>query len=150
MSYHYEKIGQISIALRKKIMVIARSVNYQVSKGEGTDYEASFDGRPALEKLSELTDLWPVDIWQSAFFLKLPPAGFIHRHIDQPHPWNTYHIVLQTNSKAISSMYDEDGAEHPFQLKTRMIYRVDRSCEHGSVNNGGAERFHLLMEIRDA
>jgi hypothetical protein len=126
MSYHYEKIGQISIALRKKIMVIARSVNYQVSKGEGTDYEASFDGRPALEKLSELTDLWPVDIWQSAFFLK------------------------QTNSKAISSMYDEDGAEHPFQLKTRMIYRVDRSCEHGSVNNGGAERFHLLMEIRDA
>jgi hypothetical protein len=153
MSRYYDQIGEVSNEFRAQAIVIARKIEmerWQVSKGANTCYAATFEGQADLQKLSELTDRWSVDIWQSAFFLKLEPSDFIHRHVDEPHPWNSYHIVLLTNDDCINSMYDEDGTEHRFNLEPGGIYYVERTTEHGSVNNGDSERLHLLMEVHDA
>jgi aspartyl/asparaginyl beta-hydroxylase (cupin superfamily) len=124
-------------------------VEWAINKGKKTDYSTSFDGRPALEKEPELTDRWPVDIWQSAFFLRLGPGGNIHKHVDEAHPWNTYHIVLLNNDQCINRVW-QGARQHDFCLQPGGIYRIDRSIPHESFNNGDSERIHLLMEVRDA
>ena len=144
----YSKAGEVSNEFRARAIVISRSVEWQESKGPTTDYSASFDGREALEMESELTDLWPVDIWKSAFFMKLEPGGFVHKHTDEPHPWNTYHIVLLSNEKCWNRIW-QGTREHNFCLKPGGIYRIDRTVPHESVNYGHSERIHLLMEVYD-
>jgi len=148
MSGYYAKVGVVSNAFRARAIVVARSVEWAIKKGENTDYSTSFFGRPALEKEPELTDRWPVDIWKSAFFLCLQPGGKVHKHMDEDHPWNTYHIVLLTNDECISRIWEGNRA-HNFCLKAGGIYRIDRSCPHESVNEGETERIHLLMEVHD-
>lgn len=151
MNDGYVKIGEISQDTRDRALAICRNLvdGWQVSKGETTDYAANMEAHEAIKELSELTDRWPVEQWQSAFFLVITPGGKVHRHTDSPHPWNTYHIVLLTNPECRNSMYYDDGSEHHFNLQAGAIYRVDRSIEHGSHNNGDEDRIHLLVEVHD-
>ena len=148
MSGYYAKIGEVSNEFRARAIVAARSVTWSIKKGKNTDYSTSFDGRPALEKEPELTDRWPLDIWKSAFFLRLEPGGKVHKHTDEDHPWQTYHIVLLSNSDCISRIW-QGTLQHDFRLQPGGIYRIDRTMPHESVNNGDTERIHLLMEVRD-
>lgn len=144
----YAKVGEVSNEFRARAIVLARSVEWSESKGKTTDYATSFEGRPALEKEPELFDRWPVDIWKSAFFLKLEPDGYIHKHVDEPHPWNTYHIVLLSNDKCISRVW-QGTRQHDFCLQPGGIYLIDRTNPHESLNAGDMQRIHLLMEVRD-
>lgn len=144
----YFKVGQVSNEFRARAIVTARSVEWSVNKGKNTDYSTSFDGRPALEKEPELTDRWRVDIWQSAFFLRLAPGGKVHKHVDEPHPWNTYHIVLLSNDQCESRVW-QGSYQHTFNLLPGGIYRIDRTNPHESVNDGETERIHLMLEVRE-
>lgn len=151
MKQHYEKVGEFSQEFCVHAAAIAhRSSLWHESNRPGLCiYAVTMEGRDELEQLSELTDRWPVDIWQGHRFVKIDPGGYIHRHADGKEAyWSSYHLVLLTNDQAISSMYDDDG-EHQFNLEVGGIYCIDRTCDHGSINNGGTERLHLLMEVRD-
>ncbi len=152
MVKHYEKVGQISPELCAKAAAIAHNSElwHSCIRPDFCVYAVTMEGREELEQLTELTDLWPADLWQGFRFVKIEPGGYIHRHKDGNEAyWHSYHLVLLTNDEAISFMYDEDG-EHAFNLEAGGIYQIDRTCEHGSVNNGQSERLHLLMEVRDA
>jgi aspartyl/asparaginyl beta-hydroxylase (cupin superfamily) len=150
MSDYYFKIGEISQETRAEIIVICRGLDHdwQPSVGEKRNYTANMEGKAALQKITELTDRWPVDIWQSAFFLNIPPGGQVHKHVDEAHPWNTYHIVLLTNDQCINRVW-EGEREHDFRLQPNGIYRIDRSIPHESFNHGETERIHLLMEVHE-
>ena len=151
MNDGYVKIGEISQETRAAAIVICRDLvdGWQDSKGPGRDYTANMEGIEALKGLTELTDRWPVEQWQSAFFLVIPPGGEVHKHTDEPHPWNSYHVVLLNNPQCRSSMYYDNGSAQHFYLQAGAIYRVDRSIEHASVNNGDEDRIHLLVEVHD-
>jgi hypothetical protein len=153
VSIYYKKVGEISEEFCSQAAAIAHnSENWQIADRPGLCvYSVTMDGREELEKLTELTDLWPVDLWQGHRFVKIDPGGYLHRHTDGREAyWHSYHIILLTNDQAISSMYDPDGTEHAFNLEACGIYEIDRVCEHGSVNNGDSERLHLLIEVNDA
>ena len=145
---YYAKMGEVSNEFRARAIVIARSVKWSESKGPSTDYATSFEGRPAFEQEPELTDRWPVTSWQSAFFLKLEPGGYVHKHVDEPHPWSTYHIVLLSNDQCINRVW-QGRRQHDFNLQPGGIYLIDRQIPHESHNNGTTERIHLLMEVHE-
>lgn len=151
MIEHYKKVGEVSAELCAAAAAIAHnSPLWHSSNRPGLCvYAVTMEGREELEQLAELTDRWPVEIWQGFRFVKIEPEGYIHRHKDgDEHYWNSYHVVLLTNDQAISSMYDDDG-DHHFNLQAGGIYEIDRRYEHSSVNNGDTERLHLLMEVHD-
>lgn len=75
-----------------------------------------------------------------AFFLRLPPGGAIHKHVDAD-DCNTDHVVMTTNMACIN--YWDGGEAH---MEQGLRYTVDRSIPHWAVNNGGSERVHLLVE----
>jgi len=150
---HYEKVGEISKEFCVQAAAIAHNSElWHESRRPGLcDYAVTMWGLSELQQISELTDRWPVDIWQGHRFVQIDPGGYIHRHSDGSEKyWNSYHVVLLSNDQAISSMWDKDGTEHTFNLKAGSIYEIDRRCDHSSVNNGDSERLHLLMEVRDA
>lgn len=131
----YDKVGSISSPVCKKLLSVAKKADWKVVKGSGRDYLTSFCG-------DDVKDLFDWDHWQSAFFLRIPPGGMVHPHTDVNHPWNTYHVVVKTNSKAVS--YSSEGEVKP---QVRGIYRVNRQIEHWAVNNGRTDRIHLLCEV---
>jgi hypothetical protein len=152
MSRLYEKVGEISKEFCARATDIAHTSEvWHESRRPGLcDYAVTMGGRAELEALSELTDRWPVDIWQGHRFVQIDPGGYIHRHSDGNEAyWNSYHVVLLSNDESISSIFDADGVEHKFNLEVGSIYFIDRICDHASVNNGDSERLHLLMEVHD-
>jgi len=135
----YEKTGTINKKTHDRLKSIAKAATWKVVKGSGRDYETSF---------CDVKDLFEWDNVQSFFFLKIPPGGKVHRHIDTCRPWSTYHVVVQTNPKAISYFCDDDG-EYQFKGALKGIYKIDRQVEHWSVNDGKSDRIHLLCEVYD-
>ena len=128
----YERVGMVSDL--DSLRQAAAAANWKVVNGSGRDYlTAECPGylRPTL---------W--DRWHSAFFLKIPPGGRVHRHVDVDHPWNTYHVVVQTNPDCLS--FTEGAAQH---LESGGVYSIDRTIEHWSENNGDTDRIHLLCEV---
>lgn len=75
-----------------------------------------------------------------AFFLRLPPGGYISKHVDA-NDCETDHIVMQTNMACVN--YWDGGEAHMEQGKR---YTVDRGIPHWAVNNGDTDRVHLLVE----
>ena len=151
MVLHYEKFGEVSAELCAQAAAIAhKHDDWQIGKRAGRyDYAVTMAGKEDLEQLTELSDIWPVDLWQGFRFVKIEPGGYIHRHKDGNEAyWRSFHVVLRTNDQCISSMYDDDG-EHQFHLEAGSIWEIDRVCEHGSTNSGDTERLHLLMEVND-
>ena len=135
----YKETGNISVEDNKFLLNVAKAATWKVVKGSGRDYLTSFCG-------DDVKDLFDWDNWQSAFFLKVPSGGTIHSHIDVLHPWNSYHVIVKTNTKAVS--YWQDGlGEHSFKPKVRNVYKVNRSLKHWAENNGKTDRIHLLCEV---
>lgn len=149
MSGYYAKVGEVGEPFLSRAIAIAGNVKWTPHKGENTNYDTSFDGQEAFKREPELNERWAVDIWKSAFLLRLEPGGWIHKHSDRGNLWSTYHIVLLTNDDCINTIW-QGTLQHDFRLKAGGIYRVDRTNPHESVNNGATERIHLLMEVRDA
>ena len=129
----YERVGEIDADTLIALQALADTVEWKLVLGSGRDYATAY---VQVAQYFDWTD------WHSAFFLKIPPGGKVHKHIDVEHPWNTYHVVIQTNPESVSYM-----AGQPYRLETGQIYLVDRQVEHWSENNGDTDRIHLLAEV---
>ena len=85
-----------------------------------------------------------------AFFIKMTPGAHVHRHRDPPGVvdcFNTDHIVISTNDRALICWEDEDGLSQSVHLGLGKRYRIiDRGVLHWAVNNGDTDRVHLLIE----
>ncbi len=84
-----------------------------------------------------------------AFFIRIPPKGFVHRHRDPPQiadDCDTDHIVCVTNSRCLN-YWESDGQQRSVHLELGKRYRViDRGATHWAVNDGDTDRIHLLIE----
>lgn len=130
----YERIGSVDHTTIEGLRALAETATWKLVLGSGRDYQTAY-----VE-----TDQLPWDDVHATFFLKIPPGGKVHKHIDVDHPWKTYHIVVETNDKAINYM-----AGTPYKLEVGGIYSVDRQVEHWSTNEGDTDRIHLLAEVYD-
>lgn len=129
----YKHVGSIDERTKSDLLDIADQATWKTVKGSGRDYETAH---------VEVSQLFDWQDWHGAFLLKIPPGGQVHKHVDVEHPWNTYHVVLQTNDGVVSYMADQ-----PYRLREGEIYYVDRQVEHWSENNGMTDRIHLLAEV---
>lgn len=94
-------------------------------------------------------DAADVSFWepcQRAFFIRIPPGGFIPRHHDVFIPGTTHHLVVQSNSGSWNSWVDTKGKERRVQMKQGNRYLVSREPLHWAENNGKTDRIHLLVE----
>ena len=132
----YEKVGVVSIETIERLQEISQQAVWKTVRDNEKDFRTCY----IEPDISELLERWPSR--HSAFFLRIPPGGMVHKHIDVDHIWNTYHIPVQTNDECVSFM---EG--RPFHLQVGNIYSVNRQVEHWSVNDGDTDRVHLLMEV---
>jgi hypothetical protein len=92
---------------------------------------------------ADITGFW--EDCERAFFIRIPPKGFIHRHSDEAIKGITHHLVLQTNPRA-HNWWIEDGQERSFHLRAGCRYDVKRDTVHWATNDGNTDRIHLLVE----
>lgn len=78
------------------------------------------------------------------FFLRLPPNGVLHRHVDCG-DCKTDHIVVETNPQALN-WWMENGLETSMHMEEGKRYTVDRTVLHWATNYGPTNRTHLLLE----
>lgn len=93
-------------------------------------------------------DTADIDFWEPcmrAFFIRIPPKGFIHRHSDEAIKGTTHHLVLQTNNQSLN-WWLEDGQDCSVHLKAGHRYDVKRDPVHWATNDGDSHRIHLLVE----
>lgn len=82
---------------------------------------------------------------ERAFFLKIPPGGFVHRHKDESITARVNHLVLSTNEHCQNFWQDE--VEQSLHMKQGYRYEVrNQDIEHWSVNRGQTDRVHLIVE----
>lgn len=116
----------------------------EVGGVEFAKYQALLDG--AVWKMPVGRQYHTADVTGSmpgvlrAFFLRLPPGGSIHKHVDAD-DCKTDHVVMSTNMACVNYW---DGGECHMEQGRR--YTVDRSIPHWAVNNGDTDRVHLLVE----
>jgi len=132
----YERIGEVSKETIRRLQEVCEVSKWKNVRDDEKNYRTSY----TAIAIQELLDRW--DNWHEAFFLMIPAGGMVHRHIDVDHPWQTFHIPVQTNDDCISYAEDE-----PFHLEIGGIYSIDRTLEHHSVNRGKTDRIHLLAEV---
>lgn len=123
-------VGEISCAelmLYKHFLIEA---NWEIV--EGRDYQTF--------------DITEVSGHYRAFFLKLPPGGRLHRHIDAGDV-QTDHLIIQTNDQCLNWWLDgeHEYAEH---LREGYQYKVNRTLMHWATNYGVTDRIHLLIETK--
>jgi aspartyl/asparaginyl beta-hydroxylase len=92
---------------------------------------------------ADITDFWEPCV--RAFFIRIPPKGFIHRHSDEAIKGITHHLVLQTNPKSLN-WWLEDGQDCCVHLEAGKRYIVQRDPVHWATNEGDTDRIHLLVE----
>ncbi len=99
--------------------------------GQGRDYETA-----------DVTEHVPGV--KRAFFVRLPPGGRMHAHVDAG-DCSTDHIVLDTNEACLNWWGTDDDwkADH---MKQGWRYTVDRTVRHWATNMGNRPRTHLLVE----
>lgn len=82
----------------------------------------------------------------NAFFLKIPPGGSVHRHVDTERPERTFHIPLVTNPDCWNHTYNPDTKIH---IDIGHVYEINRQIEHASFNHGQSDRIHLILECNE-
>lgn len=103
---------------------------------------------PWREIPSRHYDTADIEFWEPcerAFFIRIPPKGFIHRHSDEAIKGTTHHLVLQTNPHSLN-WWLEDGQERSVHLEAGHRYDVKRDPVHWATNDGDTDRIHLLVE----
>lgn len=138
----YKRVGKVPKEVTQQIKEVAESVIWKKAVHGyflGTVFESE------LRHIKFLRETFGDQPWVQQFFLKIPPGGSIHRHVDRRQPENvTFHIPIQTNKKSKCLMHNPD---EEFSLMTGSFYWVDRTREHSSVNEGDTDRIHLLIEV---
>lgn len=128
------EVGTVSKELIVALKVMLKSANWKIQQAEDRDFKTWF---PVMSDIN-IKDYGEIT---NAFFLCLPPGGRLHKHIDTPRVERTFHIPVKTNKDALS--YDQGTSSH---AKVGNVYEIDRSVEHWAVNNGKADRIHLIIE----
>ena len=82
------------------------------------------------------------------FFLKIPPGGNVHKHVDA-RKGITYHVPVTTNEHCLCHMYPDDKLVE-YHLEVGKVYCVNRDIQHSSENLGSSDRIHLLVEVAHA
>lgn len=101
---------------------------------------------PQIGAIEELGEIWPRARWHQAFFLRVPPGGYVHRHRDTDDVYESFHIPVTSNARAVCVEHrGELQIEH--HLEVGCVYSFDRTLVHSSRNDGSTERTHLIMEI---
>ena len=138
----YHRIGRVPKEATQQIKEVAEKVIWKRAVHgyfHGTVFESE------LHHIKFLRDTFGDKPWVQQFFLKIPPGGSIHKHVDRRQPENvTYHIPIQTNKKSKCLMHEPD---EEFSLLTGSFYYVDRDRLHSSINEGKTDRIHLLIEV---
>ncbi len=96
-------------------------------------------------------DTADVNFWeecQRAFFIRIPPNGFIPRHHDVFIPGTTHHLVVQSNPHSLNGWIDTKGNEQLMHLEEGHRYQVSREPLHWAANQGKTDRIHLLVEFK--
>src|SRR5690348_191264 len=107
----------------------------QTEGARATDTFATLIGRIAPDQMTRLREMvlkanWrevpsrqydtaDVQFWEPctrAFFIRIPPGGFIPRHHDVFIPGTTHHLVVQTNIKSQNWWVDTQGKERHMHL----------------------------------
>lgn len=125
-------IGPISAGDMERLAELARHASWRPRKVPNRDfYTAS-------------TSFWePCD---RAFFLKIQPGGFVHRHKDAAIKARVEHLVLCTNDQCENWWLD--GTEQSIHLEQGYRYEVrNQDIEHWSFNKGETDRIHLIVEF---
>lgn len=143
----YELVAEVSqeTVSRLRALVDERA-KWKDVVGEGVFFRTWHGVKGHLRQITELKELWAEDTWREAFFLRIPPGGNVHRHVDADKSFETFHVPIETTPEAISFMHP-DTRDVPYHLDVGFAYRVNRSVEHSSINPGSGNRTHLLMEI---
>lgn len=81
-----------------------------------------------------------------AFFVKLPPGGWMHWHVDAG-DCRTDHIVMSSNDLCENAWQADDGSEHATRMLEGHRYSVNRTIPHAAFNRGATDRVHLLVEF---
>lgn len=123
----YKEIGHIDSL--SEITDLLKGAKWKQVRGEKSHYDTYF---PIVHNVDK------------AFFLKIPPGGKVHKHVDTQRPTETYHIPIQTNDESICYMYEPKKTG--YHLEVGKVYWVNRYIPHESVNNGKTDRIHLLLE----
>jgi len=92
---------------------------------------------------ADVTDQVPGS--RRAFFVRLPPGGSMHWHVDAG-DCQTDHVVMTTNLACLNEWRHEDGTEGSTHMLAGRRYSVDRTVLHAARNGGVADRIHLLVE----
>lgn len=135
----YEKVGKAPVELIEKLKELTTGVEWKLISGSGRLYFTNF---PELQLIKD-TQLSRLGNITNAFFLRIPSGGMVHSHTDNH--GNSYHVPVNTNSKCVNYMYEPD--ETAYYLKVGVVYKVDRSILHRSINKGKTDRVHLIFEI---
>lgn len=106
-------------------------------------WQARFERDDRHYVTAEVTDFW--EPCERAFFVLIPPGGFIHPHSDEAIKGITHHLVLSTNNDC-SNGWIEDGQEKSCHLEEGKRYLVAREPVHWADNKGSTDRIHLLVE----
>lgn len=121
----------------------------QVSDAEMGVYRRLLDS--AVWKVADGRDYQTADVTphvpgtKRAFFIKLPPEGVMHPHVDAG-DCRTDHIVMTTNPNAFNWWNDNVNGFDSLHMEQGWRYAVDRTIEHWATNGGDTDRVHLLVE----
>lgn len=152
MSHYYERIATLSEPMIKALCGVLDDGDWKDAKGKNTHYTAWTSATDLVASIdrevnNELADRWAVDRWIRAWFVNIPSQGFLHRHNDEgKSDYRRYHIPIQTNELAISTLYDDEG-EHPLHLELGGIYSFNYNLDHSAVNPGPTDRIHLIVDV---
>lgn len=122
------------------------SAEWEITDTEERRYAVWHGVLQQLETIDELGEIWPRERWHQAFFLSIPPGGYVHRHRDTDDVYTSFHVVISTNEECRVFEHTSVG-ETAFMLRAGGVYAFDRTREHSSANRGNSARVHLIMEI---
>lgn len=77
---------------------------------------------------------------------KLRPGGRVFPHADTPEHanyWDRYHIVIASQPGANFRCGDET-----IHMQTGAVWWFQNAIEHEVVNNSGADRIHMIVDVR--
>jgi len=140
----YEEIGQVSKTTVVQLKKLLDSSPWEIHVSDATEHHA-FSCLYSIRRVKEIVAKWPIDTWEGMTFLRLPPKGKLYRHHDEGYG---YHIPVETNEDAITMTY-KNGAQNKQHLEVGKIYKIDRSLEHESFNNGDSDRTHLIVLLKE-
>jgi hypothetical protein len=144
----YTAVGVVQEPVVLALWALAQEMSWEETKDHRADYAVAWPKHRDLENIQGLMDLFPG--WLDAFYVKLPPGGRMHKHVDKANAAgrDTYHIPVQTNDNCVCYMYEPDRVAYHLPMGT--IYKVDRRIPHESVNGGMSDRIHFLVETQRA